>query len=202
MFTGIIQEIGQIKKITPLGEGAIEWQVACSFAGSCEIDESISINGVCHTITAINAETFTVQSVEETRRKTTVSELIEGDYVNLERSLTLQAGLDGHLVQGHVDTIGTITDIEEEKTGKLITISYPKEFSKMIVERGSITVDGISLTVAREQNSEFTIAIIPYTWQHSNFKYKKAGDKVNLEFDIIGKYVMKYLAGTGRDYIG
>lgn len=201
MFTGIIQEIGEIKSIKSLNGGGMEWQIACSFAGSCHVDESISINGACHTVTAFDEQTFTVQSVEETLRKTSIGQLKEGDLVNLERSLTLQTGIEGHLVQGHVDCTGTITDIEKEKTGWLLTIEYPEEFVNMIVGRGSITVEGISLTVARESGNKFTLAIIPYTWEHTNLKHKQTGDKVNLEFDVIGKYVVKYLSGLGKDFI-
>ncbi len=199
MFTGIIKEIGTVQNIKSLNGGGLQFDIKCSFAGTCHIDESISINGACHTVTAFNDETFTVQSVEETLRKTTMGSLTEGSIVNLERSLTLQTGIEGHLVQGHVDSTGTIVKIEKEETGRLITIEFPKEFENMIVGRGSITVEGISLTIAREEKNQFTVAIIPYTWEHTNLKDKKEGDEVNLEFDVIGKYVVKYLASIGRD---
>lgn len=199
MFTGIVQETGTIKKITPFEGGGQEMKIACSFAGTCHEDESISINGACHTVTAFDEETFTVQSVEETLRKTSLGQLKEGTPINLERSLTLQKGLEGHIVQGHVDTVGTIIEIEREQTGWLLTIEYPEEFTNMIVGRGSITMEGISLTVARESNNTFMVAIIPYTWKHTNLKTKKVGDPINLEFDVIGKYVVKYLASIGRD---
>lgn len=201
MFTGIIQEVGKIQSMRSLNGGGIEWQVACSFASTCHEDESISVNGVCHTVVSFDEETFTIQSVEETLRKTSIGELKENDPVNLERSLTLQTGIEGHLVQGHVDTTGIIKNIEQEKTGWLLTISYPDNFKNMIVGRGSITVEGISLTVARENEDQFTLAIIPYTWEHTNLKFKSIDDKVNLEFDVIGKYVVKYLAGMGRDFL-
>lgn len=201
MFTGIIQEVGKIKAKHSLNGGGIEWQVACSFASTCHEDESISVNGVCHTVVAYDDETFTIQSVEETLRKTSIGSLNVHDPVNLERSLTLQTGIEGHLVQGHVDTTGTIINIEQEKTGWLLTLQFPDEFQNMIVGRGSVTVEGISLTVAREEEDQFTLAIIPYTWEHTNLKSKAIGDKVNLEFDVIGKYVVKYLAGLGRDFI-
>ncbi|MFY0684863.1 MAG: riboflavin synthase [Balneola sp.] len=194
MFTGIIQEVGKVKSAKSLNGGGMEFEIECSFSETCHEDESISINGACHTVTAFNDEVFTVQSVEETLRKTSMGELKEGSLVNLERSLTLQKGIEGHLVQGHVDTIGTIKKIEKEETGWLITVSYPKENQTMIVGRGSVTIEGISLTVAREEGNEFTVAIIPYTWEHTNLKYKKEGDTLNLEFDVIGKYVVKYLA--------
>lgn len=199
MFTGIVQEIGQVAEIKSLNGGGQEMKISCSFADTCHEDESISINGACHTVTAFDDNTFTVQSVEETLRKTSIGELKKGSPVNLERSLTLQTGIEGHLVQGHVDTTGTIKEIEQEKTGWLLTIEYPDEFTNMIVGRGSVTIEGISLTVARESKNRFVVAIIPYTWDHTNLKEKKEGDRVNLEFDVIGKYVVKYLAKIGRD---
>lgn len=199
MFTGIIQETGEIKKAESLNGGGMQFEIACSFAGTCHLDESIAINGVCHTVTDFNSESFTVQSVEETLRKTTMGDLKVGSKVNLERSMTLQTGIEGHLVQGHVDTVGTIIRIEEEQTGKLVEVKFPEEYENMIVARGSITVDGISLTIAREGEHRFTVAIIPYTWEHTNLKYKKEGDRVNLEFDVIGKYVVKYLSKMGKD---
>ncbi len=201
MFTGIIQEVGKVESAKSLNGGGMEFKISCSFAGTCHEDESISINGACHTVTAFDEKTFTVQSVEETLRKTSMGHLQNGSDVNLERSLTLQKGIEGHLVQGHVDTIGTIKSIEKEETGWLITIEYPEEFANMIVGRGSITMEGISLTVAREESNQFTVAIIPYTWEHTNLKSKKEGDILNLEFDVIGKYVVKYLASIGKDSI-
>ncbi|HET8866175.1 MAG TPA: riboflavin synthase [Gracilimonas sp.] len=199
MFTGIVQEVGKVTEIKSLNGGGKEMKISCSFAHTCHEDESIAINGACHTVTAFNEQTFTVQSVEETLRKTSIGDLREGSSVNLERSLTLQTGIEGHLVQGHVDTTGTIKSIEQEKTGWLLTIEYPDEFTNMIVGRGSVTVEGISLTVAREDKNTFVVAIIPYTWNHTNLKEKKIGDSLNLEFDVIGKYVIKYLANVGRD---
>ena len=199
MFTGIVQEVGRIKSAKSLNGGGMEFEVNCSFASTCHLDESIAINGACHTVTAFDEESFTVQSVEETLRKTTMGALVNGSLVNLERSLTLQTGIEGHLVQGHVDTTGIITNIEKEETGWLYTIEFDDEFKNVIVGRGSITMEGISLTIANEQNNEFTVAIIPYTLEHTNLKDKKVGDALNLEFDVIGKYVVKYLASIGRD---
>lgn len=201
MFTGIIQEVGIVKSAKSLNGGGMEFEIACSFSETCHEDESISINGACHTVTAFDEEIFTVQSVEETLRKTSMGDLEAGSLVNLERSLTLQKGIEGHLVQGHVDTVGTISKIEKEETGWLISVEFPEENQNMIVGRGSITMEGISLTVAREEGNEFTVAIIPYTWEHTNLINKKEGDKLNLEFDVIGKYVVKYLASMGRDSI-
>ena len=199
MFTGIVKDLGVVKNIKSLNGGGMETEIECSFANTCHIDESISINGACHTVVKVSARTFTVQSIEETLRKTSLRTLNPEDVVNLERSLTLQTGIEGHIVQGHVDTTGTISGLEKEETGWLFTISYPPEFKNMIVGRGSITIEGISLTVARDEETGFVVAIIPYTWEHTNLKYKKIGDPVNLEFDVIGKYVVKYLSAIGRD---
>ncbi len=198
MFTGIVQEIGIVEEAKSLNGGGMEFRISCSFADTCHVDESIAVNGACHTVTAFGPNTFTVQSVEETLRKTSMGDLQKGTEVNLERSLTLQKGIEGHLVQGHVDITGTISSMEKEETGWLIGVEYPDEFSNMIVGRGSITMEGISLTIAREEGNEFVVAIIPYTWEHTNLHTKKIGDKVNLEFDVIGKYVVKYLANLDK----
>lgn len=192
MFTGIIKSVGTIRAIKSL-EGGKEITINSSIAKDVDIDQSISINGVCHTVTNCDAETFTVQSIEETLRKTNIGDLRQGDPVNLERSLHPNQLLDGHLVQGHVDATGTISEMEQEGTDWLITIEYPKEHADLIVGRGSIAIDGISLTVANEQGHSFSVAIIPYTFEHTNIHHKKIGDTVNLEFDVLGKYVVKYL---------
>lgn len=198
MFTGIIEEMGRISAVHAIPNGGQETKIACSFAGTCHIDESISINGACHTVVAFDDHSFTVQSIEETLRKTTISDLKTDMLVNLERSMTLQKGIEGHLVQGHVDTVAKIVRITPEETGWLIDIALDKEFQDMIVGRGSITVDGISLTVAEDLVHSFRVAIIPYTWEHTNLATKKEGDGVNLEFDVIGKYVVKYLAKMSK----
>ena len=187
MFTGIIEEMGRISAVHAIPNGGQETKIACSFAGNCHIDESISINGACHTVVAFDDHSFTVQSIEETLRKTTISELKTDMLVNLERPMTLQKGIEGHLVQGHVDTVAKIVRITPEETGWLIDIALDKEYQDMIVGRGSITVDGISLTVAEDLVDAFRVAIIPYTWEHTNLATKKEGDGVNLEFDVIGK---------------
>ncbi|HKJ44908.1 MAG TPA: riboflavin synthase [Balneolales bacterium] len=192
MFTGIIEDIGRVREIKSL-EGGIEISISSTLSKELGIDDSISVNGVCQTVVAMDNETFTVQAVEETLRKTTFGSLKAKDLVNLERSMTLETRVDGHIVQGHVDTTGTITGIEYEGTNWLFTIRYPESFKDLIVGRGSISVDGISLTVAREYDMEFTLAIIPFTYDHTNLRDKKEGDPVNLEFDILGKYVQRYL---------
>lgn len=192
MFTGIIQEAGLVTAVNPL-DGGKEITVRCGFADELKVDQSISINGVCHTVTAQDVESFTVQSVEETLRKTNIGDLKKEMPVNLERSLRPDQLLDGHIVQGHVDATGEIQSIQQEGSDWLFTISYPEEHEDLIVGRGSITVDGISLTVAGEQAHAFTVAIIPYTYENTNLGEKNPGDSVNLEFDVLGKYVVKYL---------
>ena len=192
MFTGIIEEMGTVEHIKKL-KGGRETGIRCTFAEWLKVDQSVNINGVCHTVTGVNAGSFVIQSVDETLRKTNIGKLEEGDSVNLERSLSADKLLDGHLVQGHVDTVGTISSLEKEGTDRLITIEYPEKFRDLVVGRGSIAVDGISLTVAREEENRFTVAIIPYTFDHTNLKFRSEGDQVNLEFDILGKYVVRYL---------
>lgn len=192
MFTGIIKSVGKIEQIKSL-DGGKEITVAADLAKEVSIDQSISINGVCHTVTAHDDATFTVQSIEETLRKTNIGDLGEGEPVNLERSLHPDQLLDGHLVQGHVDATGTIKKIEKEGTDYLFTIEYAGRYKDLVVGRGSIAVDGISLTVADDENNRFTVAIIPYTYEHTNLRTKQIGDTVNLEFDVLGKYVVKYL---------
>ncbi|WP_445664259.1 riboflavin synthase [Fodinibius sp. AD559] len=192
MFTGIIKSVGRIQKITSVEDGK-EITIASDFADEVSVDQSISINGVCHTATACDEQTFTVQSVAETLRKTNIGGLQKEDPVNLERSLRPDQLLDGHIVQGHVDATGTIQDIEQEGTDWLFTVEYPQEHSNLIVGRGSIAIDGISLTVANEEGNTFSVAIIPYTYKHTNLNAKEVGDTVNLEFDVLGKYVVKYL---------
>lgn len=192
MFSGIVSEVGNVQKVNSINGGR-ELIISCSFAAETHIDESIAINGVCHTVVEQNKTTFKVQSVAETLRKTTLGELEAGDEVNLERSLTLATAIEGHIVQGHVDTTGTIAKITEDGNDRLVEIHFDKENDKYIVGRGSISVDGISLTIAREESGSFTVAIIPYTWDYTNLRNKKEGDKVNLEFDVFGKYIVRYL---------
>lgn len=197
MFTGIIKSVGTVTNIYSL-DGGKELTIASDFADEVGIDQSISINGVCHTVMACDDDTFTVQSVKETLRKTNIGDLSEQDLVNLERSLRPDQLMDGHIVQGHVDATGTIKEIEQEGSDWLFTVRYPEEFSYLIVGRGSIAVDGISLTVASEKENLFSVAVIPFTYEHTNFQRKQIGDTVNLEFDVLGKYVVKYLEDRER----
>lgn len=192
MFTGIIESTGKILEITDLG-GGLSLKVETSLGEHLQVDDSVSVNGVCLTVVERATDYFRVQVVEETIRKTSLAQLKTGSIVNLERAMMMNARLDGHIVQGHVDATGVIESIQSEATGRLVSISYPQEYSDHIIGRGSITVDGISLTVARDEGNRFTVAIIPYTWDHTNFLSQEVGSVVNLEFDMIGKYVIKYL---------
>ncbi|MDZ7719702.1 MAG: riboflavin synthase [Balneolaceae bacterium] len=192
MFTGIIEELGTINKITEM-DGAKELSIEAPFVSEVHVDESIAVNGVCLTVVSFDEKSFNVQCVNETLRKTNLGDLIKGDPVNLERSLTLEKAIEGHIVQGHVDTVGTVTKVDEKGADKLLTFTFPKEYTDYIVGRGSIAIDGISMTVARESENSCTVAVIPYTWENTNFKIRKAGDHMNLEFDIFGKYILKYL---------
>lgn len=197
MFTGIVSEVGEIKSIREI-EGGRELTVACSFAADAHVDESIAVNGVCLTVVSFDNESFKVQCVDETLRKTSLGDLKKNSSVNLERSLTLEKGIEGHIVQGHVDTTGKIKSINKDGADLLITVEYPDEFVDYVVGRGSIAIDGISLTVARNEANQFTVAIIPYTWENTNLIAKKPGDLVNLEFDIFGKYIVHYLKNRGQ----
>ncbi len=193
MFTGLIEEIGKIKSITNLG-GGIKIKVAASkIMEDVKIDDSISINGVCQTAISVGNNEFEVIAIEETLKKTNFNKLKPNQEVNLERAVRLSDRLGGHLVQGHIDCVGYITAITKSKTEHLITISYPLEFAKYIVPVGSICINGVSLTVAKLKSTTFTVAIIPHTWDMTIFKHFKIGDLVNLEFDIIGKYLERLL---------
>ncbi len=192
MFNGIIEELGKVTSVRDIGGGK-ELVVSCKLASSLEVDNSLCVNGVCQTVVRQEKDTVTVQVVEETLRKTALGDLKPGSEVNLERSLSLSQRIDGHIVQGHVDTTGKIVDVRKEGTNWLCTISYDPEWRDLVVGRGSIAIDGISLTVARETGNEFTVAIIPFTWEHTVIKYRKKGDRVNLEFDILGKYVLRFM---------
>ena len=196
MFTGIVEETGVVKTINQM-DGAQELLITCSFAREIHIDESISVNGVCLTVVEFTDEFFKVQCVDETLRKTNLGTLNQGSVVNLERSLTLEKAVEGHIVQGHVDCTGTVSRIEKKGADILLTIDYPKEYENYIVGRGSVAVDGISMTIARDESSSFVLAVIPYTWEYTNLLHKKEGDPINIEFDVFGKYIIKYLEKRG-----
>ncbi|MFK7843762.1 MAG: riboflavin synthase [Rhodothermales bacterium] len=192
MFTGIIEEVGRLVEIVPFGGGR-KLKIQSEFAGQLKPDESVSVNGACQTVVAADAQTFEVVAIEETLRKTTFGEFQAGMSLNLERAMPMNGRLDGHFVLGHVDATGTVVSVEQEETNWLMEISFEDSYAPYIIPVGSITLDGISLTVARLSGNHLTVAIIPHTYEHTNVSTWKAGASVNLEFDMIGKYVVRWL---------
>ena len=189
MFTGIIESVGQVKDIVK-NQSNIDITFSCAFVDELKIDQSLAHNGVCLTVVEKTDSTYVVTAIHETLMKSNLSDLKIGDFVNLERCMKLNDRLDGHIVQGHVDGIGKLESIENQKGSYLLTFSY--ENSQFVtVEKGSICINGISLTVINSLANSFSVALIPYTWENTNMKYLKVGQNVNLEFDIIGKYVQK-----------
>lgn len=192
MFTGIIEELGRIEVVASL-EGGRRLTVASSFAGELRPDQSIAINGACQTVVRADGATFDVIAVEETLDKTTLGSLVQGDAVNLERAMRPDQRLDGHIVQGHVDGTGTIEAVEKLADSRLYQIAYEPKYARYLIPVGSIAVDGISLTVARLDSAVFTVSIIPHTYELTIVSRWDAGTKVNLEFDLIGKYVSRWM---------
>ena len=190
MFTGIIETLGIVKGLTKQ-DGNLHITVSCLLTSELKIDQSVAHNGVCLTVVSIENNNYTVTAIQETIEKTNVGDWKEGDYINLERAMKLGDRLDGHIVQGHVDQTGICKSIEETNGSWLYTFSYDASLNNITIEKGSITVNGVSLTVVNSLVNEFSVAIIPYTYEHTNFHNFNVGTKVNLEFDVIGKYVSK-----------
>lgn len=190
MFTGIIEQLGTIKAIEKEGEN-IHFTVQSSFANELKIDQSVAHNGVCLTVVQINDDQHVVTAIHETLEKTNLGEWKEGTKVNLERCMQMNGRLDGHIVQGHVDSTAVCTASEDQNGSWKYTFEYSSD--QVTVEKGSITVNGVSLTVVDSKDKSFSVCIIPYTYEHTNFHQLKVGDKINLEFDIIGKYVAKLM---------
>ena len=190
MFTGIIESIGEISNITK-DRGNLHITVKSSLSPHLKIDQSVAHNGVCLTVVAVSDDRYTVTAIKETLDKSNFKGLALGDVINLERAMKLGDRLDGHIVQGHVDEIGICSSIKEIEGSWVFTFGYTSGSGNITVEKGSITVNGISLTVVNSKEKEFSVAIIPYTYEHTNFNKIKLGDAVNLEFDVIGKYVKR-----------
>lgn len=193
MFTGIVECIGEVQSVQHEGSNLI-FCISSPISHELKIDQSIAHNGCCLTVTQVIENTHYVTAVAETLKKTNLGRWEKGSFVNLERCTQLNGRLDGHMVQGHIDTLGKIISIEDVNGSKLLQIEHAQEEEFFTVSRGSITVDGISLTVAESYKNTFNVAIIPYTWENTILRHKKTGDAVNLEFDIIGKYVQKILS--------
>lgn len=191
MFTGIIEDLGKVKQIEKEGSN-IHFTIAAKLASELKIDQSVSHNGVCLTVVKLQDETYTVTAIEETLKKTNLGQLEVGSLVNLERSMRPSGRLDGHMVQGHVDTTGVCESIEVLEGSWYYKFKFPSEHQHLLVDKGSICVNGVSLTLIDPDEEFFSVAIIPYTYEHTTFKALKVGDPINLEFDIIGKYLARY----------
>ena len=192
MFTGIIEELGQILNLEKEG-GNLHIRVGAKMVPELKIDQSVAHNGVCLTVVSLDDTSYTVTAIEETLNKTNLGKLWVGDLVNLERGMKLGARLDGHIVQGHVDQTASCKSIEEKNGSWNFRFEYDLSLRNLTIEKGSITINGTSLTVVDSGKDEFSVAVIPYTFGHTNFKSLKEGDTVNLEFDVIGKYVKRLM---------
>jgi riboflavin synthase len=194
MFTGIIESLGEIV-LAEKQNTNLKLTIKSEVSNELKIDQSVSHNGVCLTVTELHPDAHTVVAVKETLQKSSIGKLQEGDFVNLERCMVMNGRLDGHIVQGHVDGKGNCLDIKDEDGSWIFTFSYDSS-DNVLVEKGSICINGVSLTCFDVSDEKFSVAIIPYTYEHTNFKKMKKNDEVNLEFDIIGKYVHKLINKT------
>jgi riboflavin synthase len=190
MFTGIIEALGEVKGIEEAGSNRT-FEIESYLAPELKIDQSVSHNGVCLTVVAVEGQRYKVTAIDETLQKTNLNDWQAGTKVNLERCMPANGRFDGHIVQGHVDETAVCTGRKEEGGSWLFDFEYRAESSNITVEKGSITVNGVSLTCFKSKESSFRVAIIPYTFEHTNFHQLRPGSKVNLEFDIIGKYLQK-----------
>ncbi|WP_339839800.1 riboflavin synthase [uncultured Flavobacterium sp.] len=190
MFTGIVETIGIIKNVSQDQEN-LNLTIESKITNELKIDQSIAHNGICLTVVEIKEKLYTVTAIKETIEKTTIRNWKKDDFVNLERAMILGARLDGHIVQGHVDQIGVCKNIKESDGSWYFTFEYDASLSNVTIEKGSITVNGTSLTVVHSKLNEFSVAIIPYTYENTIFSTIKIGNSVNLEFDVIGKYVKR-----------
>ncbi|MBP5418660.1 MAG: riboflavin synthase [Bacteroidales bacterium] len=195
MFSGIVEESAIVRKLQRDG-GNLHLTLSCSFVNELKIDQSVAHNGVCLTVVNINGDEYTVTAIQETLDRSNLGGLKVGDRVNVERSMLMNGRLDGHIVQGHVDCTAQCTAINEADGSRYFTFEYlfnreMAEQGYVTVEKGSVTVNGVSLTVCNSKPNSFQVAIIPYTFEHTNFRDIRVGSKVNLEFDIIGKYISR-----------
>lgn len=192
MFTGIIETIGEIRSLKKEGDN-LHIEIISSLTPELKVDQSIALNGVCLTVVKIKEESYVVTAIKETIDKTNIRDLVNGNLVNLERAMKLGDYLDGHLVQGHIDQTGVCKEIVYVNGSHYFTFQYSDEYGNITIEKGSITINGVSLTVVNSKENEFSVAIIPYTYDNTNFKELKINIKVNLEFDIVGKYLKKLM---------
>ena len=193
MFTGIIETLGKVTSLEAKG-GNLDITIESSLTPELKIDQSVAHNGVCLTVVSLTDTTYTVTAIAETLNKTNLNTLKTNDLVNLERAMILGSRLDGHIVQGHVDQTGECTSVKEDNGSWIFSFTYDATTGNPTIEKGSITIDGTSLTVVNSGKNTFEVAIIPYTYEHTRFNTYKPGTIVNLEFDVIGKYVAKLMA--------
>tara|TARA_R110000744_G_scaffold219687_1_gene338369 strand:+ start:1173 stop:1757 length:585 start_codon:yes stop_codon:yes gene_type:complete len=193
MFTGIIETLGKVTSLETKG-GNLDITIESSLTPELKIDQSVAHNGVCLTVVSLTDTTYTVTAIAETLSKTNLDSLKINDSVNLERAMILGSRLDGHIVQGHVDQTGECTNVREDNGSWIFSFTYDAKTGNPTIEKGSITIDGTSLTVVNSGKNTFEVAIIPYTYEHTRFNTYKPGTIVNLEFDVIGKYVAKLMA--------
>jgi riboflavin synthase len=195
MFTGLVEEVGSISAKIKTGDGFKFKITAKKVIDDLDIGSSIAVNGCCLTVVEKEKDTFSVDTIEETLKKTNLGRTNTGDKVNLERPLKADDRLGGHFVLGHIDTTGTVEEIQELSNSHLMKISFPLQFSKYLIFVGSVSIDGTSMTVAQLGENNFSVGIIPHTWDETVFSQKKVGDSVNLEFDVLGKYVERIMEG-------
>lgn len=193
MFTGLVEEKGKLVEKIPMGDGLRLVFEGAIVTNDMQIGSSISVNGCCLTVVKFDRNKFSVDTIEETLLKTNIGDLSTGNFVNLERPLKADARLGGHFVLGHVDTTGKVEEVKELSHSHFMTISFKAEFAKYLIFVGSVSIDGVSMTVARLDDNKFSVGIIPHTWKETVFSEKKIGDRVNLEFDVLGKYVERIM---------
>lgn len=193
MFTGIIETFGRVRSIRHEGSNT-HFTIASDLANELKVDQSLSHNGVCLTVVAVQNDSYVVTAIDETLQRSNLGNIQEGDLVNLERAMVYGGRLDGHIVQGHVDDTGMCTGVEEKDGSWYYTFRYKPTPEHLLVDKGSICVNGVSLTVVLPKEDLFSVAIIPYTYEHTNFHKLVPGSMVNLEFDVLGKYLARYAA--------
>jgi len=200
MFTGLVEEKGKLVNKIKTGDGYQLVISAFKVMEDLRVGNSISVNGCCLTVVRIEGKSFSVDTIEETLKKTNLGALKIGDEINLERPLKADARLGGHFVLGHVDTTGTVAEVKELSNSHFMKIIFPENFKKFLIYVGSVSIDGVSMTVAQLEDSSFSVGIIPFTWQETIFSSKKVGDSVNLEFDVLGKYVDRIMENKSEDF--
>lgn len=191
MFTGIIETVGKVEEIRLKGSNK-EFTISSSISNELKVDQSLAHNGVCLTVTAIGNGQHLVTAIDETLFRSNLGALKIGESINLERAMSGLSRFDGHLVQGHVDTMGVVKSVQDKDGSWIFTFSFPEENKHLLVDKGSVCINGVSLTVINPSSNTFQVAIIPYTFENTSFNKLQEGDSVNLEFDILGKYIARY----------